>query len=74
MVIARSIKQTLIENSMPEPNTGCWLWFGATNKDGYGAVRRTTAHRAAYETWVGRMRFKRKCVAAHTGTEVRVVR
>lgn len=40
--------------SMPEPNSGCWLWFGATNDDGYGKVRgsdgRTAyAHRASYE-------------------------
>jgi hypothetical protein len=22
----------------PEPNTGCWLWHGGTNKWGYGKV------------------------------------
>lgn len=36
----------------PEPNSGCWLWIGAPDKDGYGmfqhegGVRR--AHRFAY--------------------------
>lgn len=23
----------------PEPNTGCWLWAGSVNKDGYGRIR-----------------------------------
>lgn len=23
-------------NTMPEPNTGCWLWLLAVDKDGYG--------------------------------------
>lgn len=25
---------------VPEPNSGCWLWDGATNKYGYGVVKR----------------------------------
>lgn len=54
---------TLLErierHSMPEPNTGCVLWFGADNGRGYGVIlvgsrsdgsrRLTYAHRAAYE-------------------------
>ena len=24
---------------IPEPNSGCWLWIGATNSDGYGSFR-----------------------------------
>lgn len=36
--------------SIPEPNTGCWLWMGAANPRGYGNVWvdgvSTTAHRA----------------------------
>lgn len=40
--------------SIPEPNTGCWLWFGATNGIGYGKLSighsgRIYAHRASYE-------------------------
>jgi len=23
---------------IPEPNSGCWLWFGANNGVGYGIV------------------------------------
>ncbi len=40
-----------------EPNSGCWLWTGALNQDGYamfwheGQARR--AHRIAYEIHVG---------------------
>jgi hypothetical protein len=40
-----------------EPNTGCWLWTGSTNEDGYGSFsmsgRDTRAHRASYEIHVG---------------------
>lgn len=41
----------------PEPNTGCWLWFGAT-VNGYGQFSLATsetalAHRWSYETFVG---------------------
>lgn len=39
-------------HSTPEPNTGCWLWTGCVNGDGYGLVnhgRRTMlAHRMAW--------------------------
>jgi hypothetical protein len=46
-----------IERSIPEPNTGCWLWLGATQWNGYGAVRvgnkTKPAHRLAYETHHG---------------------
>jgi hypothetical protein len=27
------------ENTIPEPNTGCWLWMGCVNRDGYGGIR-----------------------------------
>jgi hypothetical protein len=41
----------------PEPNSGCWLWEGAANPDGYGRVKigrdLRLAHRAAYQTDVG---------------------
>lgn len=39
-------------HSMPEPNSGCILWIGKTERDGYGLLRcfgRTiNAHRAAW--------------------------
>jgi hypothetical protein len=43
----------------PEPNSGCWLWAGCCNVDGYGRFRRTgqrktaQAHRFAYEVQHG---------------------
>lgn len=40
--------------SIPEPNSGCWIWMKAFNPGGYGVIRdakRThPAHRRAYET------------------------
>lgn len=53
-----SLKCTLMERCIPEPNTGCWLWTAALTQGGYGSVydlaqsRWRTAHRAAYETFV----------------------
>src|SRR3990167_2985990 len=29
-----------IDNSMPEPTSGCFLWLGAINGHGYGSVWR----------------------------------
>lgn len=41
----------------PEPNSGCWLWFGAGNGWGYGSLGRGgkayAAHRLMYEALVG---------------------
>jgi hypothetical protein len=41
----------------PEPNTGCWLWHGATTVGGYGVCggrkHRSYAHRWSYEHFVG---------------------
>jgi len=38
---------------IPEPNSGCWLWFGACNENGYGIITRDKenikAHRFSYE-------------------------
>lgn len=46
------------ENSIPEPNSGCWLWIGSTNTKGYGRVKirgkTIRAHRAAYELYTGK--------------------
>lgn len=45
------------ERSVPEPNTGCWLWLRAIGADGYGRVsisgRTRLAHRASWELHVG---------------------
>lgn len=43
----------------PEPNSGCWLFTGARNRDGYGTFfrngRTLGAHRVAYEGLIGRV-------------------
>lgn len=42
----------IYELAIPEPNSGCWLWEGAVNPDGYGYLRiarkLTGAHRASW--------------------------
>jgi hypothetical protein len=51
------------EKCIPEPNSGCWLWIGATTDVGYGhlwwldAGRLLYAHRVAYEALVGPLRL-----------------
>jgi hypothetical protein len=46
-------KERFMERIIHEPNTGCWLWSGRLNNDGYGSgfrmkTFRTTAHRASF--------------------------
>ncbi len=57
--LAMSLNEAIDRLSMPEPNTGCFIWMGALQGDGYqkgkgyGVLsfqgRRISAHRAAYE-------------------------
>lgn len=41
----------------PEPNSGCWLWLGFLNEDGYGYIRHHAkqmgAHRYSYMRFNG---------------------
>jgi hypothetical protein len=43
------------QNSIPEPNSGCWLWTGACTGAGYGAIgiggKWWLAHRLSYTTF-----------------------
>lgn len=55
--VLRSLRERLLILSIPEPNTGCWLWLGTTVGGGYGRVAetkrvRTLAHRASYAAFV----------------------
>lgn len=64
-----AMKEQPFEVSIPEPNTGCWLWLGRADSCGYGCVdvRRngkkttTSAHRIAYAAYFGPVP-KRACV------------
>lgn len=46
----------IFERSIPEPNSGCWLWLGFLNQDGYGRIRvsksrMAPAHRVSWEVF-----------------------
>ncbi len=51
------LRDRIEQRSVPEPNSGCWLWTGALAPLGYGEIgvdgRKTLAHRAAYVAFVG---------------------
>lgn len=52
-------KEYFLSRSIPEPNSGCWLWLGAT-AHGYGEVKYLgsyeRAHRLAYEAFKGHIK------------------
>ncbi len=55
-----TIKDRLERNSIPEPNTGCWLWTSCVDHGGYGYLhnrqgrpKNLKAHRLAYEQFIG---------------------
>lgn len=52
-----SLRDRLLSQSIPEPNTGCWLWLGKLDRKGYAKVWRdgkeVVASRASYETFNG---------------------
>lgn len=47
------VEKKLDHYTMYEPNSGCWLWTGAVDKNGYGKLtvkyRDARAHRESYE-------------------------
>lgn len=53
------IMMHLEKRSMPEPNTGCWLWLQSTGSHGYGQTfmngKVTVAHRVSYEAYKGKI-------------------
>ncbi len=56
--MVRSIQDRIRGLSMADPNSGCWLWIGLLNKDGYawlgGPPKKAgrLAHRASYEAFI----------------------
>lgn len=57
MRVDRLSSADILDRSIPEPNTGCWLWLMCVGKDGYGLVKVSGkacgAHRVSYETHKG---------------------
>jgi hypothetical protein len=47
----------LMARVSPEPTTGCWIWTGTHNSNGYGKIRvdrrMSLTHRVAYSIFVG---------------------
>lgn len=52
-----SIEDRFHAQYIPEPNSGCWLWFGPVDENGYGRVRngskKIRVHRLSYEIHKG---------------------
>ena len=39
--------------SIPEPNSGCWLWLAQISPDGYGRIKWKYRHRGAHQmSWL----------------------
>ena len=53
------LNERLLDRVAFEPNTGCWLWYGATSDTGYGNVmvsgRVRSTHRVFYELLRGQI-------------------
>ena len=62
-------KRIILDKSIPEPMSGCWIWLCARTTAGYGMFRRGKkafyAHRYSYEAFNGRikggMEIRHKC-------------
>lgn len=55
---AKPLLERFERQMIPEPMSGCWLWFGAVDAAGYGQIkdsahRQLKAHRAAWMLFVG---------------------
>ena len=52
-----SLASELEYRSIPEPNTGCWLWMGPPDNGGYGSIRfggkLMKSHRASWTAFRG---------------------
>jgi HNH endonuclease len=51
-----SDQQRILNHSIPEPNSGCWLWIGGMTNAGYGVCgsekkKTVSAHRLAYSVF-----------------------
>lgn len=53
-----AVLDRLLARISPEPMSGCWLWIGCTNPQGYGQIRIAKrvlrlAHCVSYELHIG---------------------
>lgn len=52
-----AIAELIADRSIPEPNSGCWLWLAGCYGNGYGCMsingRQQPAHVASYEAHYG---------------------
>lgn len=49
-------KEMIMERSIPEPNSGCWIWTRGAGSSGYGHVSSSiTAHTASYLVFKGKL-------------------
>jgi len=58
IVAIKDDREYILSKSIPEPNSGCWIWLGAINSDGYGTGWRPEwekpsqlAHRISYQAF-----------------------
>jgi len=58
--LRKSLWDRFHEKFVPDPNSGCWLWTGATKEFGYGVIGlghredgTAKAHRVAYQLYKG---------------------
>jgi len=64
--IHASTVDELFENSIPEPNFGCWLWLGSTPGQGYAYLGKAkTGGRAVWEI-ANKDRFPTGFIACHS--------
>lgn len=51
------LREQVLHNVEPEPNSGCWLWLGARSPEGYGIITlvgyQVGAHRLSYALFCG---------------------
>jgi hypothetical protein len=54
---AASLRERILRLSIPEPNSGCWLWLGSIKENGYGRIKVNGAfkgaHRVSWEAFSG---------------------
>jgi hypothetical protein len=50
------LQERIERTSIPDPNTGCWLWLGSLGANGYGTMgvgqKKVSTHRASYAAFV----------------------